>query len=294
VKKIKCILCDGKLVKQIAPRVRDSKNHKIITCIKCGHVQLYPIPSKNDDREFYNKDLQLKNTKYSGTINELRIKNMEDTLRQAAFVRKIVPKKGSILEIGSGYGFFLEEMNRRGFKITGIEISQERIKHCKKLTNVKILNVDLNEQLPELPNFDTIVMFHILEHLIEPLNYLKKLNNLLKSKGRIVVEVPNCEDLLLENNSAYAKWYWQRAHIHYFSKTILKQMLVKSGFKKVNIFGVQRYGLENMFNWQINFKPQLQNPSFSTSNEYAWLERIYKEFLQKKLKSDTLIAVATK
>ena len=167
MKKIKCILCDGKLVKQIVPRVRDSKNHKIIKCKKCGHVQLYPIPSKNDDREFYNKDLQLKNTKYSGTINELRIKNMEDTLRRAAFIRKIVPKKGSILEIGSGYGFFLEEMNRHGFKITGIEISQERIKRCKKVTNVKILNVDLNEQLPDLPNFDAIVVFLILLKLFQ-------------------------------------------------------------------------------------------------------------------------------
>ena len=65
----------------------------------------------------------------------------------------------------------------------------------------------------------------------------------------------------------------------------------KNGFKKINIFGVQRYGMGNMFNWKINQKPQLENPLFAFKEGYTEIEKNYKNFLEKNLISDTIIIV---
>ena len=75
---------------------------------------------------------------------------------------------------------------------------------------------------------------------------------------------------------------------------ILKKILSRSGFHSVKIFGIQRYGIENMFNWRINLKPQLDKPSFKIDKDYEWLEKNYKNYLEKKISSDTIIAISTK
>jgi len=67
----------------------------------------------------------------------------------------------------------------------------------------------------------------------------------------------------------------------------------ESGMKNIKILPVQRYGLENMFNWILLKKPQIKNPSFEINESYDWLEKYFKSYLSKKLISDTIIAVGS-
>ncbi|TLX79680.1 MAG: class I SAM-dependent methyltransferase [Thaumarchaeota archaeon] len=213
-------------------------------------------------------------------------------MRRWRLVQKITPKNGKILEIGSGHGFFLEMMHKNGFDITGIEISKEKRNMSKKVTKAKILNIDINFQIPNLSKLDVIVMFQVLEHIADPVIFLKKIRKLLKPKGKIVVEVPNCDDFQLKLNKAYREFYWQRAHIHYFTPKILKNIFTLTGLK-TEILGVQRYSIENMFNWKLANKPQLNEPTYSLPKPYEWIEKTYKGYLEKKLKCDTLIVIGT-
>ena len=109
----------------------------------------------------------------------------------------------------------------------------------------------------------------------------------------LIIEVPNSNDLLLENNTPYRKWNWQLAHISYFNPKTLKQILKVTKYKKIKIQGIQRYGLENMFNWKIIGKPQLAKPSYEIEDNYDWLETNYKLHLEKNMQSDTIISIAS-
>ena len=62
---------------------------------------------------------------------------------------------------------------------------------------------------------------------------------------------------------------------------------------KIKIQGIQRYGLENMFNWKIIGKPQLAKPSYEIEDNYDWLETNYKLHLEKNMQSDTIISIAS-
>jgi 2-polyprenyl-3-methyl-5-hydroxy-6-metoxy-1,4-benzoquinol methylase len=261
--------------------------------MKCKHVQIFPVPTPYEDKKFYDEDRQAKNTNYQGSISKLKHKTNEDVLRRADLVKSITPKKGSILEIGSGYGFFLEEMQKQGYKIIGIEISKERRKYSKKITRVKVLNINLNKKIPDIDKFDTVVLFQVFEHIVDPISFLKNIKKLLKPGGKVIIEVPNFNDFQLKLNKSYLEWYWQRAHIHYFSAEILSQILSRARFIKIKVFGTQRYSIENMFSWKLTNKPQLNDPTYSLSKEYEWIENHYKIYLEKNLKCDTLMVVGT-
>lgn len=273
-------------------QVRDSKKFKVIKCLKCSHIQLFPVPSKKDEKEFYDKELQNSIIKKNFKISELRKNSFFDVERRSNFVRKLVRKNQKILEIGSGDGFFLENIFDHGYNITGTEISKQRRQRSKKITKAKVLDLDFSEEIKNFGKFDVIVLFHVLEHIQKPKIFLKNISKLLKPKGKIIVEVPNFNDFQIIINESYKNWQLQRAHIHYFTPKILKKIFGESKFT-ADIVGIQRYSIENMFSWKITKKPQINSPKFSLEKKLQWIEKNYKNYLEKKLISDTIIVVGT-
>ena len=290
----KCLICKKKTkFRQKSKTVRDSKNHCILICDNCGHVQIDPIPTLSQEKIFYDMNKQEKNLNIKLNISEIKKKNLNDVNRRIKFVSNLVKKNKKILEIGSGYGLFLDGMKKKDYDIIGIEISKERREISKKITKAKILNVNILDEKLNLPKVDIIVLFHVLEHISDPVIFLKKLKKLLKNNGTIVVEVPNHNDHQLKSNKKYREFYWQRAHIHYFTPKIFQKVLEESGFT-VEIKGIQRYSIENFFHWNLTHKPQLDNPAFCLSKKYEWIDSYYKHKLEKSLECDTIIAVGTK
>jgi 2-polyprenyl-3-methyl-5-hydroxy-6-metoxy-1,4-benzoquinol methylase len=288
-----CILCKFSNFKIISSQVRDTKNHKVIKCLKCGHVQLYPIPTVKEDKEFYDKEMQDVGINYSFKLAEVRRLSSTDVDRRAALIQKLIPKNKKILEVGSGDGFFLEKMQKEGYDMTGVEVSKQRRIKSRRVTDVKVLNVNLMGNVSDIGSFDGIVLFQVLEHILDPINFLKNISKLLKPRGKLIVEVPNFNDFQIEINDAYRNWCFQRAHINYFIPNILKKVFVNAGLK-VKVTGVQRYSIENMFSWKLTNKPQINNPTFNLRKEYEWVEKYYKTKLEKKLISDTIIAIGQK
>lgn len=288
---MKCIICDNSKLTKISEKTRDSNKHSVMKCSKCSMVQLLPIPTDKDNQEFYNQGRQMKNIKEPTKISIIRKNQKSDTMRRADFVSKLLPPKSSILDIGTGFGFFLEEMKNRNYCPMGIEISKFTRETAKKITGVKILDIDiLKTSLKE--KFDVITLFHVLEHIKEPVFFLKIIKSNLKKNGRLIIEVPNFDDLMVESNEAYRNFYWQRAHLLYFNKKTLIHVVKKAGFLNCKINYEQRYSLNNFMNWIINNQPQIQQPSFIMMGNYQWLEDIYKSKLIKIGKSDTLILTA--
>lgn len=290
-RKKKCILCGSSYFEIISNNVRDSNHHKVIKCKNCFHVQLFPIPFKEEITEFYNKNYQFQNKILYLSRKDLKERAKHHLTKRISLVTSLIPKKAKILEVGSGMGLFLDSMEKKGFEVIGIEISKKERAYSKRITNVPILNLDLHEELLEVSNFDIVVMFQVLEHIRDPISFISNLSKMLKQKGKLVVEVPNMNDLQLKINDEYKQWFFQIAHISYFTPNTLKKVLLRCGFKKVRILGWQRYNIENFFSWRHNKKPQLK-VSTELPKEYQFLEKYYKNYLENTLKCDTLIAIA--
>jgi 2-polyprenyl-3-methyl-5-hydroxy-6-metoxy-1,4-benzoquinol methylase len=256
-------------------------------------IQLSPLPSPEEHRQFHGDDRQTKNIGRRIEAEELDRRKGWDTARRVKFVAEQVPPQASILDVGSGYGTILGRLAELGYRVRGIELSEERCQISRQLNDVPIMQSDLYALPDEIGRFDAVTLFHVLEHLHEPVRALQALRSRLHPRGCVLIEVPNCEDLLLDASPAYRNFYWQRAHVMYLTTVTLEAVLKKAGFGCVEVHGVQRYGIENLMAWLLHAKPQLDTPSFETQGPYRWLEDLYKAKVQEWKRCDTLMAVAS-
>ena len=136
--------------------------------------------------------------------------------------------------------------------------------------------------------YDAITMFHVLEHLREPLKVLAMLNKLLYYNGLLIIEVPHARDALFSVTEYMKNALWSQ-HLIYHTRQSLKTFLYHAGFSKVEIYGYQRYDLKNHIKWMIDGRES------GIPNGIIYQESTdYKKCLYLADRTDTLIAVASK
>lgn len=290
-----CNLCGLNTFELVKNELRDEKvKYKVHRCLTCGHIQLLPRPDEEDDRAFYNNNLQDKNREKEIDYDKLRANNMFDTDRHVRLINEVSDDKNcSILDIGSGYGFFPNALYDHGYKnISGVEISSERRHLAMKHGCVNILDVDVNKPDKEIGRFDIVTLFHVLEHMADPILFLQNVRKLVNKKGFLICEVPNVSEMLLDNCKEYNDFYWIRAHLNYFSDKTLLNCLNQAGYQDVQIRFEQRYGLLNLGNWLTTGKPQIDKPVFEIADGYKPVESFYRRCMESAGKSDAIIALA--
>lgn len=129
--------------------------------------------------------------------------NSFDILRLKTVVNilKDLPKGGSCLDAGSGAGHYLDFLAERFSAVVGLEFSKAGIKKSKSNGKKKpaIINGSLLDILPfQNERFDFILCSETLEHLYELNKVLPELKRVLKSKGLLLVTVPNFTKLSFE------------------------------------------------------------------------------------------------
>lgn len=102
----------------------------------------------------------------------------------------------NVLEVGSGFGYFVQTGLKKGLKIQGIELNSSAVDKAKanSLPIQKILLEDFAEKFPE--SQDIVCAFQVLEHIPNPLEFLNSAISTLKKNGKLIVCVPNSESFL--------------------------------------------------------------------------------------------------
>ena len=101
----------------------------------------------------------------------------------------------SILEIGSGEGYFLQKAEEYGLNIVGTELNPKAAARSRS-KGYKIFEKSLDALKNETSiKYDAICSFQVLEHVANPLEFLKEQLNLLNPGGRIICAVPNANVL---------------------------------------------------------------------------------------------------
>ena len=141
-------------------------------------------------------------------------------------------------------------------------------------------------------DFDVVTLFHVFEHLTQPLEFLRRIREILKPGGKIVIEVPHAKDFLLstldwEAFKAFTSW---SEHLILHTRRSLTIFLQEAGFHEITVSGYQRYSLANHLYWLAKGKP---------GGHAVWkhlrsqlLELSYGDLLESIDQTDTLIAIA--
>lgn len=112
-------------------------------------------------------------------------------------------KNHKLNEIGCGKGFFLELLQKQGFDITGLDPTYNG-------NNPNIIKSFFSEQLNLAA--DGLILRHVLEHVQNPLAFLKSIKSANQYQGKIYIEVP-CFDWILKHRAWFDIFY---EHVNYF------------------------------------------------------------------------------
>ena len=138
----------------------------------------------------------------------------------------------SVLEIGSGTGFLLSQVEKLGAKVIGVEPGA----HCidaKEKYGVNIVQ-DWFPSQSITSKFDIIIMTHVLEHIPEPSNFLKSLHGYLKDDGQLIISVPD-EEPFIKYGDISTLFH---EHYSYFTKDTINYCLKNGEFEVTN----ERFG----------------------------------------------------
>lgn len=191
----------------------------LFSCPNCSFTRLIAEAKTNKNYETVNRDTAGQMPHYIDQILSL-LKNYD--LKQSS----------TLLEVGSNDGSFLNYLSTEGMRnMIGVEPSSALSKIClsrghKTFTNFFGKNfVESNKQ--EIGNCDFVICRHTLEHVPDPLEIVQSAHAILKTGGKIFVEVPDAE-FMFENAFGHEVW---DEHLNYFTQNNLCQLLQDNFFE---------------------------------------------------------------
>lgn len=201
-------------------------------CAQCGLGRTDPRPTMQSLSQFYGEDYWQRG--YSGgqyTPEEVR-HFLRRYGRRVKYLRRF-KRKGRLLEIGTGFGFFLESARRRGYDVQGLEFSSWAAKQARLRFGLPVTDTSVADFHPENGPYDLIVAWHVLEHLPDPMTTLCRIRKWLKGDGILAVEVPNFGSVDAERMGDKWEGWTAPHHLWHFTPQSLQAMLEKSGFRVI-------------------------------------------------------------
>lgn len=203
---VACVYCDKparpSLLKTLAAR---GSKVGLVRCEGCGLVFLSPRLSNLQISDIYESDSLENASYYSETIEDDR----KDFGARLSLVSQFLKKSRIVLDIGASVGTFLDVCRTAGFKdLYGVELNAESRKKAAELFSILLL--------PELPpevKADLVNMSDVIEHLEDPVAYMKNLRQHLHNDSVVLITTPD-----------FARWITHvvnikpEEHLFYFTK----------------------------------------------------------------------------
>jgi 2-polyprenyl-3-methyl-5-hydroxy-6-metoxy-1,4-benzoquinol methylase len=244
---------------------------------------MYPLPKSEELEEYY--DGKFREEVHSGVYYE------DETLKRVfEYFTPEAIKRVKRVEVGCSVGYFLNAIVEHVESAYGTEWDSKARGYIENTINHPRIKTAKN---PEDFNkkFDKIFMFHVLEHIEDPVEFLMGLKQMLNENGKIYIEVPNVDDVMVKtfDCKAFEDFYYKKAHIFNFNEQGLKYIFEKSDLPNYEIQFIERYDISNHFYWLRNNAPSGRGAYASIFDDE--LNEAYVKALVKAKQTDTLFAV---
>lgn len=172
---------------QVLDQYREFRRTDLFTCKSCGFGIFIPTVVGTD--EFY----QALSGAGLGSYYSRETWEHQQALNDLKDYR-------SILEIGSGAGYFLERLKQQGKEVQGVELNAAAAAFARQReVPVEAASIE-NFASQHRERFEAVCLFQVIEHVAAPLDFLSHALTCLNSGGRLILSVPNMAGILGKMN----------------------------------------------------------------------------------------------
>lgn len=214
---------------------------QIVRCDHDGLVYVDPQPTDKTLDRWYNEgyftDTKGKNEEPVGYYAYLEEKPLLLSYfkKKVASIEHMIPA-GKVLEVGCGYGFFLEAAKRSSLHVTGIDVSRDAIAYAKKHGGNVWVSSLTSRSYPK-HTFDGVVAFQVIEHLRFPSVFFRDVYGIVKPGGMVLFATPNEGGYLRKCMGKRWIGFRHKEHLFFFSPKTIRLLLTDAGFTDIRTHG---------------------------------------------------------
>ena len=195
---------------------------RVVRCTRCGLVRLSP-----------RQQWEFLRSAYAASEDPLYLEELGGRVATAQALLRLaearLPGAGRLLDIGCGPGVLLDAAKGR-WQATGVELSAWAVKEAKRRGHESVVEGTLSDAGFAPASFDLVTMLDVIEHLPNPRDIFTEVNRILKPGGALLVYTP---DIGAPVARLMGQWWWglRPAHLYYFSRATLADLLKGQGFE---------------------------------------------------------------
>ena len=229
----RCLLCNAD-----RSIIRESFGvYSVVQCAQCKVLTTSPVPSPEELWSFYNVK------GYYGGKGAARFR-----YRPAAWIQSIFRWRRArllkrllrgavgrtVLDIGCGRGYTLAWLQRWGADVYGTQISEPAAEVAKgRIGAERVFVGKLEDAAYPETSFDCITLWHVLEHVPDPVSLFREIARILRPGGFVYIEVPNAGGWTARTLGRHWLAYDIPRHLIHFTPKTLQTVASRAGLSCV-------------------------------------------------------------
>ena len=229
-----CPACGSITARSI--KYRFKHGHWVYKCTSCKLRYVNPQPSDASIFQLYNSDYF-----QAGGFDSYGYKNYKKLLKLKRFTftrwlceLEASAQKGRLLEIGCASGVFLEIAEKRGWEVTGVDVSRDAAEEGRR-KGLNIYDGTLRENLSHLRDYDVVLMLDAFEHMRNPLECLESVYKVLRPGGIVYIITPNAGSASARILGVEWPHLKPKEHLCLFTKRSMRIIIERTGFELIKI-----------------------------------------------------------
>lgn len=210
-------------------------NYALRACPECGLEFLDPQPDDSALAAIYSDTYFLGGPGGEAAARRSKMKSATGALYIDALAGLLRPENADLLEIGCGHGEVLLEARKRGFRVSGVELSA----HAAAIANHRLgepaVSVGTAETLPlAREHFGAVLAADVIEHVRDPEGLLLRIRDLLAPGGIVLLITPSLDSWT--RRLLRTRWMeYKVEHLYYFSAASIRLLLERCGFDEIRV-----------------------------------------------------------
>jgi 2-polyprenyl-3-methyl-5-hydroxy-6-metoxy-1,4-benzoquinol methylase len=222
--------------------------YKAVRCRKCGLIYVNPRSLQTELQKYYSEEYYRR--------NYLSASQRRLTFARERFKEIGEPQgKARLLDVGCGLGFFLKAAQEAGWQGFGLEPSEFASDYARNKYKLNVVtDTLLRHSYPE-GYFEMVTMWDVLAHLGAPLDYLRKIHQILARDGLLVITTPNRPLLSFKIASLFSYFVTSGYYLHippqlyHFTPKTITKMLERADFKVLEVKFIKLPAPDRISSW---------------------------------------------